>query len=596
MRRPHYLPGVSSTETPGNFIIVDTETRPKIDANGVQHHYLWFGWAVYRRKLTSGNWGAEDWFRFTTRREFWDWVYSKSRPKTRLFLFAHNGGFDLPVLGAFSILPEDGWENTSAVVDAPPMILKWRRKNHTLQFIDTLNIWRTPLAEIGDSVGEPKLDMPSPRASQKKWDRYCQRDVKVLMVALMKWWAFLIENDLGPFSNTLASQAFNTYRYRFMPTRIFIDGDERSLALSRASYLGGRTECWRLGTYKGPFYYLDVNSLYPSVMQNSLYPYQLVGTYTHPSLAELKRWVKKYSCYGEVQLVTTDPIYPLVRDDKLQFPVGSFTTTLAHPELVEALARGHVKRCMRVAVYHHDYLFKDFVDWFYAARLAYRADGDKLHDWLTKILMNSLYGKFGQRGRRYETIGECEPDSVRVWTELDGETSEVFQMREFGGITQQWIEEDESRNSFPAIAASVCAYGRLVLWRAIEAVGRDSVYYMDTDSLVVDERGYKRLSGLLSAATLGAWKLEGILDSITLHGPKDYVFDGLMKIKGIRRNAEQIGPAKWEQDQFTGFAGLLRAGSLDAPMVRRITKSLKRRYSKGKVSPTGRVLPFTLRE
>jgi len=596
MRSPHYLPGITSKEMPGSFVCVDTETKPKTDSNGVEHHYLWFGWAVYRRRLPSGNWTAEEWFRFETRSEFWNWLYTKVRAKTRLYLFAHNGAFDLPVLGAFSILPNDGWELNSAVVDAPPMILSWRRDTCSIKFVDTLNIWMVPLAKIGESVGIPKLSMPAPRAGKKVWDRYCQRDVQVLMVALLKWWQFIISNDLGPFALTLASQAFTTYRYRFMPEKIFIDADERSLTIARESYLGGRTECWRLGEYTGPLYYVDCNSLYPSVMQSGRYPYQLVGTYTRPDKNEVRRWTKKYCCYARVQIKTDLPIYPIVREGKLIFPVGEFAATLAHPELFCALERGHITHIDVIAVYKSAPLFKGFVEFFYRKRLEYRAKEDHLNDWLTKILMNSLYGKFGQRGRQYEIVGECDADAVRVWTEIDGETDAVYRMREFGGVTQQWIEDDESRHSFPAIAASVCSYGRQVLWRAIERAGKHNVYYMDTDSLVLSESGFKKIAPLMNPNKLGYWKLEAVLNKVTLYGPKDYEFDGMVKIKGIRRNAVKTTTGGYEQDQFTGFAGLLRSGSLDAPMVQKITKFLKRRYNKGKVTTKGKVLPFNLTE
>jgi len=596
MRSPHYLPGIRSKEMPGSFIVVDTETKPITDSNGVAHHYLWFGWAVYRRRLPSGNWTSEEWFRFTTRRAFWNWVYSKLRSKTRLYLFAHNGAFDLPVLGAFSLLTDDGWKLESAVVDSPPMILSWRRETCTIKFVDTLNIWMVPLSKIGESVGIPKLPMPGKRASAKKWDRYCQRDVQVLMIALLKWWSFIRDNDLGPFAMTLASQAFTTYRYRFMPQRIFIDANSKALSVSRDSYFGGRTECWRLGQYNGPLYYVDCNSMYPSVMKACKFPYELVGVYSKPTHSEIRRWVNKYSCYAIVKINTDSPIYPVIRDNKLVFPIGTFDAVLPHPELVCALQRDHIHSIQTVAVYKDDYLFADFVEFFYNKRLMYRSKGDHLNDWLTKILMNSLYGKFGQRGRQYEIIGECDADAVRVWTELDGETDAVYRMREFGGVTQQWVEDDESRHSFPAIAASVCGYGRQTLWNAVERAGMNEVYYMDTDSLVVSETGYKRLKELINPTELGAWKLESILNRVELYGPKDYVFDGNVKIKGIRRNALVRNDGGYEQDQFTGFAGLLRSGSLEAPTVKRIVKRLKRNYTKGKVTSRGRVLPFTLCE
>lgn len=595
-RRACYLPSVKSKETPNAFICVDTETKPRKQPDGSEKHYLWFGWACYQRKLKSGNWSSPEWFRFETRQEFWNWCYSKARARTRLDIYAHNGAFDLPVLGAFSILPNDGFKMISAVVEAPPMVIKWRKGDRTLRFIDTLNIWAMPLDKLGESIGRNKLEMPAPRASREKWDRYCQQDVEVIRQALLAWWETILADDLGPFATTLASQAFSTYRYRFMPEQLFIDNDERSLTLARESYLGGRTECFRLGKYTGPLYYIDVNSLYPSVMKAHKYPYQIIGTYSRPDQKEIAKCVKKYCCIARVRLKTDLPIYPVVRDGKLIFPVGTFEAVLSHPDFVCAVKRGHVKQVKELSIYKQAYLFKDFVTHFYNARLEARQQGDEVRAMIYKLILNSLYGKFGQRGRRYDETGEADIDTVRVWAELDGETGEVYRHREFGGLHQTFINDDEARYSFPAIAACVTAYGRQVLFEAMERAGLPEVLYCDTDSLVVTEKGWEAMQDLVDPDKLGLWKLEGVLDSVTLNGPKDYIFDGQVKIKGIRRNAEKVGRNKYRQDQFTGFKGLLQNGSLDAPVVRKIVKSLKRKYTKGTVKRSGRVSPFVLRD
>ena len=124
--------------------------------------------------------------------------------------------------------------------------------------------------------------------------------------------------------------------------------------------------------------------------------------------------------------------------------------------------------------------------------------------------------------------------------------------------------------------------------------GLENCLYCDTDSRVVTADGFERLEHLIDAEALGAWSIERELDHITLHGPKEYVFDGEVKVKGVRHNATWLGDALIAQDYFVGFRGLLRSGSLDAPVVFEIRKHLKREYLKGNVSDTGRVSPFRL--
>ena len=81
-----------------------------------------------------------------------------------------------------------------------------------------------------------------------------------------------------------------------------------------------------------------------------------------------------------------------------------------------------------------------------------------------------------------------------------------------------------------------------------------------------------------------------------MHGAKDYVVDGAAKIKGVRRNAQEISPGVFEQDRWRGLAGALRDGDVLHPKITRVRKRLSRKYLKGEVSPGGQVQPYRLDE
>jgi hypothetical protein len=594
MRRPHFLPPNKSNESPQAAIWVDTETLPKDLGNGTESHHLDFGMACYRRRTRDGKWTAPDWFTFKDKEVFWDWVITKTRKKARLYLFAHNGAFDLPVLSAFTQLPDRGWSISKAICDAPPIDISWRCEGATIRFVDTLNLWRMPLATLGQSVGLRKLRMPGHNEHPARHLAYCRRDVKVIMRACLKWFEFLVDNDLGGFKSTLASQAFGTYRHRFMPHQIAVHSNERALSLERDSYVGGRTECFKLGKHVGEFYYIDVNSMYPSVMIDNLYPHKLVGCYHNVSHANIERWRNLYAVIVDVTLRTANPEYPLVHEGKLVFPVGTFRVSLAGPEFWRAYDAGYVVELHRASVYEQEKLFTDFVRYFYEQRLAAKKAGDIVNTFNYKILANSLYGKFGQRGRRFDIVDTCDPNLVSIEDHWNADTKEASTRRCFGGIVQQWITEGESFNSFPAISSYVTSYARIVLADAIALAGRGNCYYCDTDSLVVNRAGWESLVPQIDQNRLGAWGLDTILGTVTLHGPKDYVFDDRTVVKGVKANAVWISSDTVEQDQFVGFRGLVRMGSLDAPLVMRIRKKQRRVYTKGIPTAAGDVLPLEI--
>lgn len=571
----------------------DVETSPEPHPDGGERHRLTFGWACYRRRH-RGSWSEPEWLRFTDASTFWDWIESKTHDRTALLLLAHNAAYDATVLGAWRELPERDWTLKSAVYDSPPFIMTFRRGSRSLRLWDTLNWFRTSLAKVGERVGLAKLDRPEVWTGADSDDAYGKRDVEIIMRATLQWWSFLREHDLGGAAPTLAAQSLTAFRHKYLDVRILCDGSETALRMARDAYHGGRTECWRLGRLRGTWALLDIRSMYPYVMREARYPTILRSVYKRVTDSELKVWTQTACVVAECELDTDEPVYPFRADGRLIFPVGRFRATLSTPELVYALRAGHVQRVDRVAVYDAASVFRSFVDDIYALRVGRRDQGDETGAYFLKILMNSLYGKFGQVLRRDVHVGPAPDLQPRTWIELDHETGEARRMRAFAGQLHRLESGGESWWSHPAIAAHVTAYARLHLWRIIRAAGTRSVAYMDTDSVLVDGRGASKLRSRWVGDALGMLQVEGVYDSVELHGPKDYRMGSKRRTKGVRPSADWIAPDTVEQELWHGLRGLIQAGDVSSPRVERRTKTLKRRYVKGRVLPGGRVRPWRL--
>ena len=596
MRPAHFLRGNKGGELPHSVVYVDTETDEVRHGDGVIGHRLRFGWACFERTRYLGDWTEPEWFRFTDRESFWTWLEQKTRPKTRTYVFAHNWSFDGPVLGLFEVPLRRGWKLTRAIIEAPPVVLAYHRESTTIECLDTLNWWRMSLRAIGESVGSPKLAMPKKGDSRAAWDTYCRADVGVLRTALRHWWTFLGAHDLGGFARTLAGQALRAYRHRFMDFPVLIDDESRALALARESYHGGRTECFRLGRVEGPVWTYDVNSMYPAVMAEGEFPSALVRFLTRATVGELLRWSERYSLVARVRLHTDRNRFAVVRDDKLVFPTGRFWAALTQPELEDALAHGEVDRVDELALYEKAPLFSGFVTELYSLRQDALSRGDKVQSWMLKILMNSLYGKFAQRGSVWEDRGDAPDSRVRSWIEYDAVEQTVRELRQFAGHLQERTREEESRDSHPAIASTVTALARTRLWNLIQRAGPEETVYCDTDSLYTTAEGAARLRVLVDPLRLGALKVEGVHDWMILHGPKDYEVPGHATVKGVRPTATWTGPSTVVQEQWTGLRGLILRESLDEPLTIRVTKRLSREYTKGEVRPGGLISPFRLDE
>jgi len=594
VRKAHYLRANHSTETLHDLIVVDTETTPFIDRDGAERQKLWFGWACFVRRLRAGDWSRPAWCRFDRTKDFWNWCEARLHGRTRLYLIAHNWSFDALVTRMFDELPERGWKMEGACLDGPPVIIRWRRKDKTILVLDSLNWWRDSLKNLAPAAGLPKLRMPSRDASAARWDAYCRRDVRVVLRMITRWADFLIAEDLGGFAPTLASQAFRTFRHRYMIHQILIDTNDSALAMARDAYSGGRVECFRIGRTTGPIYILDVNSMYPAVMRDAEYPTKLVSVQRLCQPDELRGLMRDYCIVAECDVDLREPCLPVRHEGRLIFPIGALRGTWCTPELKLAMQHGRIVRVHRVAIYERAPIFRAFATDIWAQRQKARARKDvvRTHQW--KILANSLYGKFGQRGRHWEDVKRVRDRSVRTWSELDADTGEWTHYRAIAGTLQRRVEEGESHESHPAIAAHVTAEARSLLWRMMLRAGRDSVLYVDTDSLWLTRSGYLRLRRMIDPDKLGALKLERKAASVSIYAPKDYVVDGARKIKGIRKDAISLGQGAFVQAQWRGLAGAIRDGDLLAPKITGQIKFLARNYHKGIVGKRGRVLPFRL--
>lgn len=597
MRRfPHYLRGNKSVELPHLLAYVDTETEDDRSDPSRQRHHLTFGWVCFERSYGDDKWIEPQWSRFETPDEFWTIIESYLRPRTKLYLFAHNWAFDGPVLKMFHLLPPRGWELTRAIIESPPVILRWSGERRTILCLDTLNWFKFPLAKLGKRVGIEKLTMPEKGASDEDWDTYCKADVQILQKTVRGWMAFIRTHDLGGFAPTLASQSFRAYRHRFMRHEIFFDDNEPALEISRDSFHGGRTEAFFIGKVDTPIYCYDVNSMYPAVMAENEYPIKLVSRTTHGTVADIGKWLKYYSVVARVRIEASEPRYAYWTGKKLVFPIGRFTTSLTSPDLRSALRSGELKACLDVAVYEKGTIFTDFVRELYALRMEAKKGGDKEATYFLKIFMNSLYGKFAQKGRVWETIGKATLDEWGVEFIIDRDAKTMRHIRRYAGIMQEKMRDEEGRESFPAIASHVTAYARAHLWRLISLAGLDNTYYCDTDSLYVNEAGSKRLQPEIGEDILGALKLEKVVSHGSIYGAKDYQFGEEWKCKGVRRKAEWKSPNVVVQEEWPKLQGLLLRDSIDAPLILKKEKHLSRQYDKGVIHPDGRVTPLSFND
>lgn len=595
-RQAHQLKPIKGTERKNNWLFFDTETKSIKKTKDVDRQSLHLGFAQHYRYDKKNS--LQSTCHFTTCDQIGHYINSCVRSNSILNIMSMNLAFDFTICKLAQYLKNHGWELKTMLIESRVVILKYRKDKMSIVFVDLFNYVKASVKKIGDLVGLPKLDVDFKEVSDKDLLTYCIRDVEIIARMMEYYMRFVYDNDLGCLGMTTPSQAFNAFRHRFMKHEIFIHNFKSVSELERRSYFGGRTECFFIGKLNHKVHDPDVNSMYPYVMREFNYPTKLIKTdMNDPKLEDVLALMDNHIVIADVYLHTDEPVYPIKRNDKTIFPIGTFTATLAHASLKYAFEHGHVKKILNYACYESAPIFKDYIDCFYSMRLSYRDQGNNVFQELCKLFLNSLYGKFGQRCKEIKPEGKWIRDETGV-IEVYNEAGKRIASRIIlaGQSFLVFTKEEEGFNSFVAIASCVTDYARVHLWKLMKAAGRENVFYCDTDSLFVNSKGLRNLQPFMHKSELGKLNAPNHFKWLKINGLKDYESDTKKTLKGIKKNAVQLDKLTFEQLQFPTMKGVIRKGMTGYIDIKSIQKTLTRQYNKGIVSPSGKVSPFDLRE
>ena len=593
-RAPHALKKETTLTIPRHFIFFDTETSQHVQEDESIEQRFKLGWCVYYRRPYKDHKQVVEWFYIDRIGAFWNYVVSKALPKQRLWIIARSVVFDFTICKGWENLRREKYKLKFFHNNGCSAIVTVKKGLSTIVFLDSMNWFTESLAKTGERIGIPKMDIDFNTCTDEELSVYCKNDVLIEFENFKVFIAFLEDNMIGRLCYTKASTAMAAYLFRHYHTPIYIHNNAEAINLERASYKGGRCECFVLGDLSGqPFYVFDVNSLYPYVMQCHNFPTKYVKLHHRLTPKKLAKVLNEYAVVAKVVIETTEPVYAIKRGRTI-FPVGTFETTLCTPELLYALEHGHIVKVLDAVTYEQAPIFKSYVDTMYGLRQDFKIRQNKEYEQIVKYLLNSLYGKFGQKAEEWVKIGDCPGEPDREEMILYKNPRRAMRLRYLLGELFELKGHSEAYNSFPAIASHVTAYARLYLWELMHTCGHGNYVYCDTDSLMVTDVGRDNLTPYLSPTELGKLKLEKTVSRLIIRGLKDYSADEKVVIKGIRRSATQVSDGVYTQEQWPSFKGIFKSTDANRYVVKHVTKHLTREYTKGNVGTDGIVTPFVL--
>jgi hypothetical protein len=385
-------------------------------------------------------------------------------------------------------------------------------------------------------------------------EKYCMLDSKLVYEIAIKH----IENCSGIINNhqydvrkcpTAANLALKMFTQCFLNEDIRQSPDD-IIKCEKDAYFGGKTEVYkkryikRNGTYLS---YYDINSSYPASMTKTM-PYKFIKKvdldndnitineitdhYLYNAKSEYLSNNKNY--IPNLFVRNTDNSLMTYKNKPYGYHWGC--------ELKEAINAGCKVSIKEIIMYEGKVIFKDFAEYFYNERRSIKIS-NPAKALFYKTVMNSLYGKFGQKSFTHSKI--CNNDDIA--RHINNDVTKLIDIKEIDNkicLIEYKGENDEYNNIGQLVRFSsyISALSRTNLCRVMRDVGYENVYYCDTDSIFTTK---EPSSEFLDNNILGKWKKENENDIIDAEflAPKTYIYkcandEVVIKTKGANFKVE----------------------------------------------------------
>nr|QHR86556.1 putative DNA polymerase [Picea sitchensis] len=377
--------------------------------------------------------------------------------------------------------------------------------------LDTLAKTLCPQLGGKGSIPHEEIQVETLENRRDQLLEYLKQDIRLLGGVMLKaqeiyWTQFKV--DIVK-CLTVSSLAMKIYRMSFYDPNSFPIHlpSKNEDTFIRRGYYGGHSDMYI--PYGENLYYYDVNSLYPYIMKTFNMPGGKPVWHGDLQSQELSNLYGFIEAYVVCPSTITRPFLPYKANNTLLFATGKFVGVYYSEELKYARDLGYTIIPLR------GYLFEErtspfgsFVSELFSRRQEAKVSGHDAMAYVYKILMNSLYGRFGINPQstitevvnreRYDTLTQNE--NLIFGDKL----SDHYYIVSYLSNTGQVDDLDWNPPSISAVqlAAAITACARIHMYNY---TSRPDCYYTDTDSAVL---GSPLPEDEVSSIELGKCKLE----------------------------------------------------------------------------------------
>jgi hypothetical protein len=422
---------------------------------------------------------------------------------------------------------------------------------------------------IGDKPDKKYFDLTE--LSQKyyddlpeKWNlkeeclNYLNKDILGLLEAMNKMSNYYYDEYKINITKymTLPSLAMGVFGYNFYNEDFNIKMIKGPLEkFIREAYFGGNISCYtkslniKNSLIKNAYHY-DMNSQYPKAMLNKMPTGNPVFS-TNTNLSYYFGFVYAHITPPPREKLKNLYIQFRTEEGKISCPRTPFYRWIPSFELEHAI-KDNYKADIICGINFPDALkidsenlFKKYVECFFEKK---KNAKDKIEKNIAKLMLNSLYGKFGQKDidSKIRLLPRSEADKIvkKYHYSYFAEINEDVVLIKYSSklnekLRRIYTDEDDIDDNLSSFSKERGVVSAVQISCAIAAYARMSInpfknnkevilYYSDTDSLVLS----KELNENIVGNGLGEWKLEGEIKKGIFIRPKLYTYykiDGSLK-------------------------------------------------------------------
>lgn len=321
---------------------------------------------------------------------------------------------------------------------------------------------------------------------------YNQRDCLITIEALKQIEKIYQNEGMKKIKSTSGSQAMGLYLRKFFCAN-FKRIPKKDLDIWRRGYSGGWVEVFQQGAFTpGPYYKIDINSLFPFMMLFSLplpYKFRVVSDLSKEERRE-KYWL-------------------------------GFTPEYDNYHVINSIEHQHLQAKNYYVFDVKVYPFVGYVKYLYAKK----EQSTGLAKQIYKKLLNSLYGKFGQLSNLDMITNYKYRESPSIYYK-EQIIDDLYRIKMTEKKTKFWVNVVWSL----FITAKARQY-MLHLYNYLNKQGF-KVYYIDTDAFIISG-DIKKIRHCINNDKIGLFKIEEMANDIDIRAKKMYRFGDNYKCKGV---------------------------------------------------------------